>query len=262
MMGTLAHLAMVLLAFLYLLVAGASESPAGTCLMGVPAVGDCTKADMGSCGNACCEVEVTTTNPPAKEYEKLKTYLSSGGGDGLFAYVTGPDPEAGSNNPPDNITSFSIATGTGSMWMYILKGKHTTFRKRFEDNLHIAIRTTPGGGAVVRMFSMSLVHGALGDGGQNYKTLAFLAQGAGLLVPGRSPAPIWGCGISASSMPVAAANPAGQAAAAARFGWASTLGPAAMLAVAAATAALLATWTAMRMGQRPRSGLRGLLLEA
>ena len=33
-----------------------------------------------------------------------------------------------------------------------------------------------GSGSVLRMFSLSRIHGALGDQGQNYKTLSFLAE--------------------------------------------------------------------------------------
>ena len=43
------------------------------------------------------------------------------------------------------------------------------------DILNFAIYQTSGA-SVLRMFSVSRIHGALGDNGQNYKSLSFLAE--------------------------------------------------------------------------------------
>ena len=66
---------------------------------------DCEKKDidMGSCGNACCTVDVRTRLSPLKTYEAFKAELVRGGGDGSYTYVTGPGP--GGQNPGDNLTA-------------------------------------------------------------------------------------------------------------------------------------------------------------
>ena len=43
----------------------------------------------GSCGNACCLVEITVPYPTAESYKGLKEYLQAGGDDGSFGYSTG-----------------------------------------------------------------------------------------------------------------------------------------------------------------------------
>ena len=44
------------------------------------------------------------------------------------------------------------------------------------DILNFAIYQTSASSSVLRMFSLSRIHGALGDNGQNYKSLSFLAE--------------------------------------------------------------------------------------
>lgn len=178
--------------------AAAATSEEGSCGMGGPMRPDCEFQDMGSCGEACCAATVALAASPAEAYEKVAAYLKAGGGDGLFTYVTGPDK--GGNNPSDNISSYKIDTGKGSTWEYILKGTHETKVRHYLDDLYVAFHTAPGGGCVLRMFSVSLIHGALGDIGQNYKTLAYLSKAVGAE---QRPSPIWGCGLPASSMPPA-----------------------------------------------------------
>ena len=55
---------------------------------------NCDKVDLGSCGGACCIVDVSLAGQPgvntsARAYESFKKYLSAGGKDGSYTYVTG-----------------------------------------------------------------------------------------------------------------------------------------------------------------------------
>jgi hypothetical protein len=57
---------------------------------------DCDKVDHGSCGGACCVVDVDIPSKGAVNftthvYNTVKGYLEKGGKDGSYAYVTGPD---------------------------------------------------------------------------------------------------------------------------------------------------------------------------
>ena len=46
---------------------------------------DCDKWDQGSCGNACCVLDVHVDGAVDDAYGALAAYLESGGGDGLYA---------------------------------------------------------------------------------------------------------------------------------------------------------------------------------
>ena len=63
---------------------------------------DCDHPDMGSCGNACCTVDVETRLSPKEAYEAFKAELVHGGGDYSYAYSSGAGP--GGQNPSDNLT--------------------------------------------------------------------------------------------------------------------------------------------------------------
>ena len=149
-------------------------------------VKDCEHVDKGSCGGACCVVDYdigareTATVNTTHVYEQVKGYLSKGGKDGSYAYVTGPD--AAGHNPGDDLTgvpSFS--------WDYIFEGKHTT-KGGYVDTLKFNIaRVKPGHPTIMRIFSVSDVHGALGDDGQNYKNIAYILEGRNAKI-------VFGCG--------------------------------------------------------------------
>ena len=62
---------------------------------------------MGSCGNACCTVDVETRLPPKEAYEAFKGELIHGGGDSSYTYSSGPGP--GGQNPSDNLTQCEAA---------------------------------------------------------------------------------------------------------------------------------------------------------
>jgi len=145
-------------------------------------VKDCSKVDHGSCGNACCTVDVklgATENITSHTYETIVGYLKSGGEDGSYAYVTGAD--AAGNDPSDDLTPYGIP------WSYIFQGTHTT-TGGYVDTLNFNIaKVDASGSATLRIFSISNIHGALGDNGQNFKNIAYLIEG-------RSTEIVYGCG--------------------------------------------------------------------
>lgn len=171
----------VVVAFLLFASAWAVESPAGSC--GVSPSPECVN-DMGSCGNACCAAEFEVPDSPEKVYADINNYLKSSGSDGLFELNGGT---GGLNIPTP-----------GGAWTSIFQGSHTTFKARYKDTLNFAVRKVLGGGSIVRMFSISDISGALGDMGQNRRTMSLLAEAVGL---GQMKV-LFGCG-TAPSLPQA-----------------------------------------------------------
>eukprot|EP00413_Alexandrium_margalefii_P029003 CAMPEP_0204576428 /NCGR_PEP_ID=MMETSP0661-20131031/41755_1 /ASSEMBLY_ACC=CAM_ASM_000606 /TAXON_ID=109239 /ORGANISM="Alexandrium margalefi, Strain AMGDE01CS-322" /LENGTH=397 /DNA_ID=CAMNT_0051585175 /DNA_START=47 /DNA_END=1240 /DNA_ORIENTATION=- len=157
--------------------AAATPSPLASC--GATASPDCVN-DMGSCGNACCGAEFPSSLEPTRLLSEITAYLESGGADGLFEYKGG----AG---------GLSLATPDGP-WTAILQGTHSTFKKPYVDTVDFAIRMLPQGGSAVRIFSISNVAGALGDMGQNRRTVSLLGRELGL----GPMAVLFGCGASPS----------------------------------------------------------------
>jgi len=152
-------------------------------------VPDCDKPDMGSCGNACCLAELDLAMDPAKAYAQTLDVLKGLQDDG-FSYVTGGDPNPGDDLRPYNITE-------PKPFKFIFQGRHDApkYKGPNADILDFAIYES-GSGSVLRMFSLSRIHGALGDAGQNYKTLSFMAQ---KLVASKKPVPKYGCGLTANA---------------------------------------------------------------
>mmetsp|Transcript_60257 Transcript_60257/g.111739 ORF Transcript_60257/g.111739 Transcript_60257/m.111739 type:complete len:269 (-) Transcript_60257:64-870(-) len=151
--------------------ATAAESPLGSC--GAHASEDCTMKDMGSCGNACCSMEFTTEFLPVEAASSLKSYLAKGGMDGLFRFTGESD-----------LSAFSIG------WTWISQGTHTTYKERYIDTLDFNFRPDADGSTIVRAFSISDVAGALGDMGQNHRTLKIISDDLNW----KSPTIKFGCG--------------------------------------------------------------------
>ena len=107
-----------------------------------------------------------------------------------FSYVTGGDPNPADDKRPKNITK-------PKGFKFVFQGRHGAgkYSGPHADILNFAIYES-GTGSVLRMFSLSRIHGALGDRGQNYKTLAFLAQ---KLDSNSKLTPVHGCGILAAT---------------------------------------------------------------
>ena len=170
-------------------------SPKGNSTCGPPengasSVPGCDKPDFGSCGNACCVVEFDITSGSTEDaYNGLKQWLQKGGTDGSVAYRTGED--AAGHNPGDDCREYHNG------YDFVLQGSHTT-TSGFVDTLdfNFKTRSAKGGAITLRAASISDIHGALGDNGQNYKTLSYIA---GQLVPQADVRVVYGCGTSATS---------------------------------------------------------------
>jgi len=135
-----------------------------TCGMKKGAVADCDREDMGSCGNACCTLEAATTLAPEGVYKSLVTFLKQGG-DGAYKYVSGVMPF--NEHPADDLRKFNMT------YKFIVQGVHTTSIRKYNDTMNFNIRVSSGS-TILRGFSVSDIAGALGDGGQNYKSLVYL----------------------------------------------------------------------------------------
>jgi len=168
-------LKVTLLCVLQIFVSATEEKPDGSC--GMKSTPDCLN-DMGSCGNACCAVEYLASQSPTQAFKALTTYLSSGGSDGLFKLHSG---------------GTDMLAGAAPPWSGIVQGSHTTYKVRYNDTLNFAFRPTSGG-AIIRMFSISDFAGALGDMGQNRRTLTLMAKDLQL----HSMNILFGCGSSPS----------------------------------------------------------------
>lgn len=153
----------------------ANSLPPSVCGPHPEDVSQCNRQDMGSCGNACCVVDFAWEKPPALAHEEVAQALGSGL-DGQYEHVTGGEPD-----PPEDKRAFHIERPRP--FQFALQGLHSAPKYRGENadiiNINIAADTR-GSGSIVRMFSVSRIHGALGDNGQNYKTLAYLASALGV----------------------------------------------------------------------------------
>ena len=180
-------------------IAGA-ESHNSTCGLGTTVPAGCEYPDLGSCGNACCVVNVTGVHAANSEdvYNTLVSYLKSGGADGSYTYVTGPDSSG--NNPEDDLRQYNIS------WDYILQGTHTTYPGKYRDTIDLAIYKgekasktkltdkTQDEEFTIRAFNIANIHGALGDHGQSYKSLDYLVDGA--FGGSAKLTRVYGCGLS------------------------------------------------------------------
>lgn len=91
--------------------------------------------------------------------------------DGTYDYVTGGDP-----NPGDDLQRYNISKPLA--YRFVFQGSHRVHNPKFLPDILDFNIIDMGRSSVVRYFSISRIHGALGDDGQNYKTLAYLIQHA------------------------------------------------------------------------------------
>lgn len=165
------------------------QSSSSVCGASPSEVPDCDKPDSGSCGNACCMAELDLSMEPEAAYAQAVDVLKSLKDDG-YRYITGGNP-----NPGDDLRHYNITKPKN--FHFIFQGRHDS-PKYSGPNADILDFTIYGSdsGSVLRMFSISRIHGALGDAGQNYKTLSFMAD---KLDASKKPVPKYGCGLTTSA---------------------------------------------------------------
>eukprot|EP00747_Dinoflagellata_sp_TGD_P212906 gnl/TRDRNA2_/TRDRNA2_85938_c0_seq1.p1 gnl/TRDRNA2_/TRDRNA2_85938_c0~~gnl/TRDRNA2_/TRDRNA2_85938_c0_seq1.p1 ORF type:complete len:444 (+),score=67.12 gnl/TRDRNA2_/TRDRNA2_85938_c0_seq1:85-1416(+) len=156
-----------------------------TSICGENATG-CDMVDMGSCGAACCALEVLLEVAPKLAYERLKMFLLEGGDSRSFAHV--PDKKRDGN------ASSNVVEGLN------LQGLHNT-SEGHADTLRFNIRKSSTGSAlpILRALSVSHENGTRSDRGQNYKTLTYMLGKVG--IHASPPQILHGCG-RASNMSV------------------------------------------------------------
>lgn len=175
----------VLLTVTFVALAWANDSSCGAKEPSV--VANCDKIDRGSCGNSCCmvDVHIPGTAVNTSYLHELVTGYLSGGKDGSYTHETAPD--AAGHNPGEDLTPYPIK------WDYIFQGTHTT-TGGYVDTLNFNIARASSTGTSMRIFSISNIHGALGDNGQTYKNIAFLLSGIQPRESGWSITIAHGCG--------------------------------------------------------------------
>ena len=88
------------------------QSTCGRFVTGGNRVPGCEHVDHGSCGNACCAVQLMTRQSPSSVYQDLREWLSSGGADGSYRYMNGTD--AAGHRPSDRLGSH-VPDGEGGV---------------------------------------------------------------------------------------------------------------------------------------------------
>mmetsp|Transcript_30355 Transcript_30355/g.70598 ORF Transcript_30355/g.70598 Transcript_30355/m.70598 type:complete len:192 (+) Transcript_30355:49-624(+) len=146
----------------------AAASVAGTCGFAVPsAVPDCQNNDCGGCGNSCCKLAFEVAESPTVAANLLNQSIRSGGPDGAYSVrrlaegVSGVGDLRPFHTPVD----------------FMAQVYHTTSGpSHYQDSIDVTIAPRPGGGSVIKAFSVSLVGGAYCDAGQNYKNIVMLMK--------------------------------------------------------------------------------------
>eukprot|EP00928_Gymnodinium_smaydae_P048770 TRINITY_DN32646_c0_g1_i1.p1 TRINITY_DN32646_c0_g1~~TRINITY_DN32646_c0_g1_i1.p1 ORF type:complete len:205 (+),score=46.99 TRINITY_DN32646_c0_g1_i1:60-674(+) len=152
----------------------------GTCGNDSPSkVKDCQNKDMGSCGNACCKLEFVVPDDPMAAMKLLNDTMANGGPDGGFALQMTAEGTLGFGD----LRPFKIPSGEE----FIGQAHHTTSGpKHYVDTINFNIRPRQcdkgkecsASGSIVKAFSISLIAGALGDNGQNYKNIMMVMKAA------------------------------------------------------------------------------------
>ena len=122
---------------------------------------DCDNVDLGSCGNACCLMEYYLEESPEVVADLLRQKLDQGGLDGRFDLERMNDGSRG-------IIDYSRADAP----FFMGKFKHHTASFKYVDDISLQWEpSTAEGLTKLRAFSISLIGGAYGDAGQNFKNI-------------------------------------------------------------------------------------------
>jgi len=165
-----------MLVLLFVLVGVASGEVVGSCGSEKPSkVQDCQNLDMGSCGNACCKLQFTVQEDTATAMKMLNSSLAKGGPDGYFTLQMTAEGTLGFGD----LRPYKIE------YDFIGQVHHmTSGPMHYNDTIDINIKPQEcadqecsGHGSVIKAFSLSLIGGALGDNGQNYKNILMIMKG-------------------------------------------------------------------------------------
>mmetsp|Transcript_1126 Transcript_1126/g.3368 ORF Transcript_1126/g.3368 Transcript_1126/m.3368 type:complete len:184 (-) Transcript_1126:43-594(-) len=145
--------------------AGVRAGTCGTCGQ-CPDAADCDHVDFAGCGNACCRLSYASSLSSAAAAAALNDTILAGGPDG--AYTAQPLYEG--------VTGFADLRPFNVSRDFIGQAYHmTSGDAHFNDTINMNT-VASGSGSVVEFTSISLIGGALGDAGQNYKNIANLAK--------------------------------------------------------------------------------------
>jgi len=149
---------------------------AGTCGRAAKSdVPDCANVDKGSCGNACCKLAFVVKEDPATAVQMLNKSLAGGGPDGLFTLQPTFEGTLG----------FADLRPFKQGVAFIGQVHHmTSGPSHFNDTIDFTIAPQEcageapcnAEGSIIRAFSLSLIAGAYGDNGQNYKNIALVMK--------------------------------------------------------------------------------------
>mmetsp|Transcript_1316 Transcript_1316/g.2805 ORF Transcript_1316/g.2805 Transcript_1316/m.2805 type:complete len:182 (+) Transcript_1316:47-592(+) len=141
----------------------------GSCGGDTPSpVADCANVDMGSCGNACCKMLVEVSMSTTEAMQTLNASLANGGPDGSYTLQSTAEGTLGFGDLRPFKTGVDFIGQVHHM---------TSGPKHYVDTIDFTI-TAAKTGSVVKAFSISLIGGALGDNGQNYKNIKMAMDGA------------------------------------------------------------------------------------
>lgn len=108
---------------------------------------DCDKWDQGSCGNACCVLDVHVDGAVDDAYDALAAYLEGGGGDGLYAKA--PTSDTVGHVSEDDQGDYPFQFSPALPWRYTTSGFHAT-SGGYVDQLKFSVGVTSGGNAKAR----------------------------------------------------------------------------------------------------------------
>lgn len=111
----------------------------------------CDHPDHGTCGNACCAIDIVVTGASSTDvWKAFTTELAKGGSDGSYTYVNNT---VNGHNPSDNLKQYGSPHG----YDYIFQGTHITTGK-YVDTIDFNIKEVLTD-AQVRIFSVAGIHG-------------------------------------------------------------------------------------------------------
>ncbi len=129
---------------------------------------DCDRKDCGTCGNACCKLELEFPQlTPVQLVAKLNSTLAQGGPDGRYTLKeTAESPFGFGDLRPYHSDDVS----------FIGQAFHVTAKGTYIDTVNLLIGPEKVKPTRLRAFSISQIGGAYCDEGQNYKNIVALVK--------------------------------------------------------------------------------------